>query len=76
MTELQATLEKERMVLHQKAKNLELRLKQVREQEEKLKAEIEEVDIQIAYYDGLTKDIKKDIHPPKLDSLLHDMRRA
>lgn len=76
MSEVFASVENERIRLLLKVKELKLELKRVQEREAKIKSEMEDVDAQIAYYDHLTKDIKKDIHPPKLYSLLQDMKKA
>lgn len=70
------SIRNEKMILLEKAKELELKLRSVHEQENKIKMEIDDVDTQIAYYHHLTKDIKKDVHPPKLHGLLKDMGKG
>lgn len=70
------SIRNEKMLLIEKAKELELKLMSVQEQENKIKMEIVDVDAQIDYYHHLTKDIKKDVHPPKLHGLLKDMGKG
>ncbi|MCK5548138.1 MAG: hypothetical protein KAI64_03930 [Thermoplasmata archaeon] len=73
MEDVLTSIRNEKMILLAKVKKLKLRLKRIHEREEKIKREMMDVNAQIIYYDGLTKDIKKDINPPKLHSLLQDM---
>jgi peptidoglycan hydrolase CwlO-like protein len=76
MTGYASVIEEERRLLAVRISDLQKELKKVQEQEHKIRNEIDEVNLQIDYYEHLTQDMKKDIHPPKLNRLLHGMRRT
>jgi chromosome segregation ATPase len=76
MLEVLASIRNEKTGLLLKMKELRLKLSQIEEREERIKEEIESVEAQIAYYDGLAKDMKKGINPPKLHGLLDHIGRG
>ncbi len=71
-----SSIEKEKAGLFLKARELEIELNNIQRKENKLKIEIEDVNYQISYYYNLTKEMKRDINPPKLRTLLKDMRKG
>jgi hypothetical protein len=76
MIEVLASIRNEKTGLLLKEKELRLRLRRIEEREERIRDEIVSVDAQIAYYDGLAKDMKKGISPPKLHGLLDHIGRG
>lgn len=76
MHEVLASIRNEKTALLLKVRELKLRLGQIAEKEGRIRAEIESVDAQIAYYDGLAKDMKKGVSPPKLHGLLDHIGRG
>jgi hypothetical protein len=71
-----ASIENEKTLLLLKVKQLERMLKSLNAQEHSMKKEMADIDLQIDYYEHLAKDMKKDVHPPKLNSLLTHMKKA
>jgi hypothetical protein len=76
MIEVLTSIRNEKTALLIKVKELKLRLGEIEEREQRIREEIESVDAQIAYYDGLAKDMKKGISPPKLHGLLDHIGRG
>ena len=74
MSKVTDSIEEERLELLAQLKRLELALRRARKQEAKLKDELVTVNAQVAYYEGLTRDMKKDTSPPRLRGLLRHMR--
>lgn len=56
-------------------KHLEEELRQLSEEENEILAELARVEGQIAYYDSLESDMKKELEPPRLSDLLRSFRR-
>jgi len=55
---------------------LEEELSIIEEEERGTLAEIDRVDTQIAYYDSLESDMKKELEPPKLSGMLSSLRKG
>ena len=55
---------------------LEEELQRVKEEEKELLEELAKVDEQVAYYESLTKDMKKELEPPKLAGLLSSLKKG
>ncbi len=51
-------------------------LKSVAEERRRLDEELLKVDQQVAYYDSLARDMKRELGPPGLSSLLSSLRRS
>lgn len=76
MIEVLASIKNEKTGLLLKMRDLKSKLARIEDREETIKEEIESVDAQIAYYDGLAKDMKKGTNPPKLHGLLDHIGRG
>lgn len=50
-------------------------MKQVENERRRLGEELAKVDQQVAYYDSLTRDMKRELGRPGLSSLLSSLRR-
>lgn len=55
-------------------REVEASLRDVEEEESRLLAELAAVDAQAGYYDSLAGDMKKDVQPPTLSSLIRSLR--
>ncbi len=51
-------------------------LEDLDEEETRLGGEIEQVDRQIAYYESRARDMKRELEPPKLSTLLTSFARG
>ncbi|HEY5538241.1 MAG TPA: hypothetical protein VIL58_01715 [Thermoplasmata archaeon] len=51
-------------------------LEDLDEQEARLRGELEQVDRQIAYYESLARDMKRELEPVKLSTLLTSFARG
>jgi len=51
-------------------------LEDLDEQETRLRGELEQVDRQIAYYESLARDMKRELEPVKLSTLLTSFARG
>jgi hypothetical protein len=76
MLRVLASIKDEKTLLVLQSVELKMKLSQIQERERRIRAEIESVEAQISYYDGLTKDMKKGVHPPKLHGLLDHMGKG
>jgi predicted nucleic acid-binding Zn-ribbon protein len=56
--------------------NLEKQLSEVEEEEKGILAELAHAEEQIAYYDSLQSDMKKELEPPKLSGMLSSLRKG
>ncbi|UCD92401.1 MAG: hypothetical protein JSV43_00240 [Methanobacteriota archaeon] len=55
---------------------LEEQLAGIEEEERGMLSELERVETQIAYYDSLESDMKKELEPPKLSGMLSTLRKG
>lgn len=55
---------------------LNVQLREISEEETRLLKEIQKVDQQLAYYDSLEKDMKKELEPPRMSSFLRSLKKA
>jgi hypothetical protein len=70
-----ATIE-ERKKWIERRENLRARMESMSRQERKnYKEELDRLDQQIAYYDALIRDMKKDVSPGDLNGLMQDLNR-
>ncbi|MCK4444448.1 MAG: hypothetical protein KAW09_07890 [Thermoplasmata archaeon] len=60
----------------EKRTRLEKKLREVEEEEKGILVELAHADGQIAYYDSLQSDMKKELEPPKLSSMLSSLRKG
>ena len=60
----------------EKQTRLEKKLNEVEEEEKELMAELAHAEEQIAYYDSLQSDMKKELEPPKLSGMLSSLRKG
>lgn len=51
-------------------------LRDLDEEEVRLETELDRVDRQVAYYESLARDMKKELGPPKLSTLLTSFARG
>lgn len=59
-----------------KQTRLEKKLSEVEEEEKEIMAELAHAEEQIAYYDSLQSDMKKELEPPKLSGMLSSLRKG
>lgn len=79
MIELEDTLRMAQLELEDwksKQVKLEEQLTSIEEEERGTMAELERVETQIAYYDSLESDMKKELEPPKLSGMLSSLRKG
>ncbi|TET90106.1 MAG: hypothetical protein E3J35_07735 [Methanomassiliicoccales archaeon] len=79
MIDLEETLRIAQLELEEwKSKQIKLEeeLSIIEEEERGTLAEIDRVDTQIAYYDSLESDMKKELEPPKLSGMLSSLRKG
>ena len=57
-------------------RNLLEALQDLDEEEARLQTELDRVDRQVAYYESLARDMKKELGPPKLSTLLTSFARG
>ncbi|MFQ5884887.1 MAG: hypothetical protein ACE5IO_07285 [Thermoplasmata archaeon] len=79
MIDLEETLRIAQLELEEwKSKQIKLEeeLSIIEEEERGTLAEIDKVDTQIAYYDSLESDMKKELEPPKLSGMLSSLRKG
>jgi len=62
--------------LRKRQRQLEEVLSYLEKEEKRLLAEMAKVGEQVAYYDSLAKDMKKELEPPKLSGLLRSFRKT
>jgi predicted nucleic acid-binding Zn-ribbon protein len=60
----------------EKQTRLEKKLSEVEEEEKEIMAELAHAEEQIAYYDSLQSDMKKELEPPKLSGMLSSLRKG
>lgn len=58
----------------QRIRELEALIQDAAEEEARLLEELGTIDAQMAYYGSLTGDMKKDLQPPSLTSLIRSLR--
>lgn len=51
-------------------------LKEIEEEEKYIQGELARVEEQIAYYDSLESDMKKELEPPKLSGMLSSLKKG
>ena len=51
-------------------------LKRIQSEEERLSRELAETEKQLAYYNSLTSDMKRELEPPNLASMLNAFKKA
>lgn len=54
---------------------LQASLRSLEDDEKRLEEELARADEQVAYYDALTRDMKREIRRPGLSSILRSLRR-
>jgi predicted nucleic acid-binding Zn-ribbon protein len=60
----------------EKQVNLEKQLSEVEEEEKGILTELAHAEEQIAYYDSLQSDMKKELEPPKLSGMLSSLKKG
>jgi predicted nucleic acid-binding Zn-ribbon protein len=60
----------------EKQVNLEKQLSATEEEEKGIHAELARVEEQIAYYESLQSDMKKELEPPKLSGMLSSLKKG
>ena len=55
---------------------IEESLKRIQREEQRLMRELTETDKQLAYYSSLTSDMKRELDPPSLASMLNAFKRT
>ncbi len=60
----------------EKRVNLEKELNETEEEEKSLLGELARIEEQIAYYESLQSDIKKELEPPKLSGMLSSLKKG
>ena len=60
----------------EKQVNLEKQIGETEEEEKGIQAELARVEEQIAYYESLQSDMKKELEPPKLSGMLSSLRKG
>ncbi len=60
----------------EKQTKLERKLSEVEDEEKSILAELAHAEEQIAYYDSLQSDMKKELEPPKLSGMLSSLRKG
>lgn len=58
-----------------KRKDLEEELRKLSEEEHEILRELTRVEGQIAYYDSLESEMKKELEPPRLSDLLSSLKK-
>jgi len=56
--------------------NLEKDISEIEEEEKGILMELARVEEQIAYYESLQSDMKKELEPPKLSGMLSSLRKG
>jgi predicted nucleic acid-binding Zn-ribbon protein len=56
--------------------NLEKQMSETEEEERAIQAELAHAEEQIAYYDSLQSDMKKELEPPKLSGMLSSLKKG
>lgn len=60
----------------QRQEQIENILKELNQEEERLSRELVKAEKQLAYYNSLTSDMKRELEPPGLASMLKSFRKA
>ncbi len=60
----------------EKRVHLEKELNETEEEEKSLLAELARIEEQIAYYESLQSDMKKELEPPKLSGMLSSLKKG
>jgi len=76
MAESTLMLSEEVMRWRRRQQHLEESLKQLSEEEERLTRELAKAEKQLTYYSSLTSDMKRELEPPSLASMLKSFRKA
>lgn len=56
--------------------HVEKELSETEEEERNIRAELARVQEQIAYYESLQSDMKKELEPPKLSGMLSSLKKG
>jgi len=76
MAESSMMLSEELVRWRRRQQHLEDTLKRLSEEEERLTRELVKAEKQLAYYSSLTSDMKRELEPPGLASMLKSFRKA
>jgi predicted nucleic acid-binding Zn-ribbon protein len=76
MAESTLMLSEEVMRWRRRQQHLEESLKRLSEEEERLTRELAKAEKQLTYYSSLTSDMKRELEPPGLASMLKSFRKA
>ena len=76
MAESTLMLSEEVVRWRRRQQHLEESLKRLSEEEERLTRELAKAEKQLTYYSSLTSDMKRELEPPGLASMLKSFRRA
>jgi predicted nucleic acid-binding Zn-ribbon protein len=76
MAESTLMLSEEVMRWRRRQQHLEESLKQLSEEEERLTRELAKAEKQLTYYSSLTSDMKRELEPSSLASMLKSFRKA
>jgi len=76
MAESNMMLSEEVMRWRRRQQHLEESLGRLSEEEERLTRELVKAEKQLAYYSSLTSDMKRELEPPSLASMLKSFRKA
>jgi chromosome segregation ATPase len=70
------SLQKELDRWRRRERRLLTALEQVEEERRRLELDMDRVEQQVAYYDNLTREMKKELRQPGISSLLSSLRRG
>jgi len=76
MAESSMMLSEELVRWRRRQQHLEETLRQLSEEEERLTRELVKAEKQLSYYNSLTSDMKRELEPPSLASMLKSFRKA
>ena len=76
MAQSNLMLSEELVRWRRRQQHLEESLRQLSEEEERLTRELVKAEKQLAYYSSLTSDMKRELEPPSLASMLKSFRKA
>jgi predicted nucleic acid-binding Zn-ribbon protein len=76
MAESTIMLGEELVRWRRRQQHLEETLRRLSEEEERLTHELVKAEKQLAYYSSLTSDMKRELEPPSLASMLKSFRRV
>jgi len=76
MAESTLMLSEELVRWRRRQQHLEESLRRLSEEEERLTRELVKAEKQLAYYSSLTSDMKRELEPPSLASMLKSFRKS